>query len=262
MNPLRKAANTNNINILSKILMNNSDPRFVNDVDTAGRTALMIAAERGNIQSVQLLLNYDADTTVRTIKGMTALICASNRGHADVVKLLIKYGANLNVKDFHGGTALIYAAKFGNIDCLKELVLAGTEIDMKDKWGMTALMYSSREGYYDCVEFLIEHGCDIFLTDKTGKLASQYASSEVILDLIESCEMTTPPSTPRNLHPGNAPVYPVTNVSNLSAKGLVMSKPSTPSPTYLHLPSINTNQGNTGNAQSFTFSPRSYFFPV
>ena len=42
MNPLRKAANTNNIPTLSKLLMMNPYPKFINDVDTAGRTALTV----------------------------------------------------------------------------------------------------------------------------------------------------------------------------------------------------------------------------
>jgi hypothetical protein len=61
--------------------------------DARGRTALMAAAESGNIRMVEALLNYGADLNVVDSNGRTALRWALMGGHDEVVRLLKNSGA-------------------------------------------------------------------------------------------------------------------------------------------------------------------------
>ena len=55
-----------------------------------GRTALYIAVERNNNESVLFLLRNYADTNIRTIKGSAAIICAAGKGHMQCLRCDIK----------------------------------------------------------------------------------------------------------------------------------------------------------------------------
>ncbi|HCB63796.1 MAG TPA: hypothetical protein DEP20_00285, partial [Fusobacteria bacterium] len=56
----------------------------VNVVDENGRTALIHAAENGNKELCELLIEKGADVHVLDIYGWTALIYAAQNGHKEV----------------------------------------------------------------------------------------------------------------------------------------------------------------------------------
>lgn len=56
-----------------------------------GSTALHIAAGSGNSDAVKLLLNHNADTTVRNSIGLTPLQTAADNGHRKIVEKLQSY---------------------------------------------------------------------------------------------------------------------------------------------------------------------------
>ena len=69
---IRKAANNNNYRLLSNIL--NQDPRGINEADSSGRTAIFIAAERNHVESLHVLLEFGADSNIRTVKGILSYV--------------------------------------------------------------------------------------------------------------------------------------------------------------------------------------------
>lgn len=87
---LRKAANNNDAKTLEKLLMDPLIKSFINEQDMSGRTALYIAVERNNHESVQLLLRNYADSSIRTVKGSAALICAAGKGHIESLRYVFK----------------------------------------------------------------------------------------------------------------------------------------------------------------------------
>jgi hypothetical protein len=81
--------------------------------------ALVYASDKGNLDVVELLLNYDADVNACDD---SALRWASSNGHMAVVELLIKHGANIDAKNDY---ALRHAAMNGHKDVVKCLLSHG-----------------------------------------------------------------------------------------------------------------------------------------
>lgn len=83
------------LNKLSKI----HGSEHLNEVDSDGLGLIHWAADRGNIDILQFLLNRGSDVNLVDSEGQTALHYASSCGHLDCVKLLIKCGADRTIKD-------------------------------------------------------------------------------------------------------------------------------------------------------------------
>ena len=65
------------------------------------RTALMMAAEKGDVKLIEMLLKHGADVNAQVTsshnKGNTALMFAAHKQNANVVEMLLKHGANPNL---------------------------------------------------------------------------------------------------------------------------------------------------------------------
>ena len=94
---------------------------------------LILAAGRGHIEIVKLLLENGADVNSRTKDGDTALIVASKAGHTNVVKLLLERGADVNAKNRNGRMALMGATNQGHLNVVKLLLERGADVNAKDE---------------------------------------------------------------------------------------------------------------------------------
>ncbi len=83
-----------------------------------GKTALIIAAIKGDSTIVEMLLDRGVRLNERDDDGNTALILAVANGHLQIVRLLLNKGADVNAADVNGETALRVAEKKGNADIL------------------------------------------------------------------------------------------------------------------------------------------------
>ncbi len=108
---LLAAAEAGEIDSVTKMLANNLSPESQDD-DT-GRTALMIAAENGHEDIVNLLLEYGCRVDMRDAEGRTALMDAAQKGHAAIVKRFIDAGADPNVRTTNNMTPRVAAMSWG-----------------------------------------------------------------------------------------------------------------------------------------------------
>ena len=69
-------------------------------------TLLMLAAQHGHAQIVELLLKRGAHINLQSSGGNTALNTAANGGRERMVDLLLQHGAEINLQNSFGGTAL------------------------------------------------------------------------------------------------------------------------------------------------------------
>jgi len=61
----------------------------INAKDKYGQTALMVAAENGNVDTIKLLLDHNADVNAIRNNGKTALVIAAGKSSVEIVKLLL-----------------------------------------------------------------------------------------------------------------------------------------------------------------------------
>jgi ankyrin repeat protein len=115
---LHRAADSGNVSICRLLLSRGAD---IGIIDLSGKTALHVAVESGNEDTVQAMLQ-DQDSNVRDTRGRTALFPAVENRDVSVVKLLIDHGVDVNLRDFKG-EAPLHVAVEGGCEAMVQLVL-------------------------------------------------------------------------------------------------------------------------------------------
>ncbi len=97
-------------------------------IDNASPQALLLQAiEQHNLENILHALSDGADINAKDAEGKTPLMLAAQCGGIEVVQLLIEQGANLKAKDKNGMTAfLISAASTYNDDPIHKLIATGS----------------------------------------------------------------------------------------------------------------------------------------
>ncbi len=116
--------------------------------------ALLVAAGRGDTETVKLLLDAGVKADVRASDGATALIRAARAGHTEIVMLLLDARAAINAVDREGTTALMGAAAAGHTDVVKALIGAGADKSLRSQEGATAYMLSQHYGHMAIAQLL------------------------------------------------------------------------------------------------------------
>jgi len=141
------------------------------------RTPLLIAAENGQTEIVDLLLKKGADINARDrtngaplSQGNSALILAAAMNHLDTVQLLLAQAKKPDVllKEREGKTAFWFAVANENLEMVKLLYSHGSKINLPDKTGASVLTTTVLHKKYDVLDFLVSNGADINKADNKG----------------------------------------------------------------------------------------------
>ncbi|CAH2252567.1 ankyrin repeat domain-containing 6 isoform X2 [Pelobates cultripes] len=128
---------------------------------------LLVAAYKGQVDNVVQLINKGAKVAV-TKHGRTPLHLAANKGHLNVVQILLKAGCDLDIQDDGQQTALHRAAVVGNSEVLAALIQEGCALDRQDKDGNTALHEAAWHGFSQSVKLLVKAGANVLARNKAG----------------------------------------------------------------------------------------------
>ncbi|GKD07809.1 potassium channel AKT1-like protein, partial [Tanacetum coccineum] len=154
-----------------------------NEMDSSGRTVLNLAAAKGSLECVLLLLDYGADPNKRDCEGNVPLWSAIMGRNDPVIKLLVDNGATLASGDV--GDFASYAVEQNSIDLLKDIIKHGGDVTVRNTIGTTALHKAISEEKTQVVEFLINNGANIDLPDVHGWTPRDLADHQAHEDILE-----------------------------------------------------------------------------
>ena len=140
--------------------------------DARNWSDLLVAAEKGDAETVRAELAAGADINQTDEGGWTALHLAAHNGHLAALEALIAEPTiDVNSRNKWKSTPLSLAAAKGHYDCIQALVRhPQIDIDARaDYYGRTALIEAARNGHLDAVTLLVEHSADVNAADKTGR---------------------------------------------------------------------------------------------
>ena len=117
---------------------------------------MILAAKRGHLEVVQLLLEAGADQNAAGKNRATALLAAAQSGHSEVVQLLLQAGADKNAATQGGETALMAASESDHLAVVQLLLEAGADRNAAVRYGATILMAAAEKGRLEVVQVLLE----------------------------------------------------------------------------------------------------------
>ena len=93
------------------------------------------AAESGDLERVQMLVEQGVDTEKTGWNGWAPLIIATYCGHLEVVRYLLEQGANRDKVTLDGWTSLHIAARDDHLEIAKLLMLFGANLNARTDSG-------------------------------------------------------------------------------------------------------------------------------
>ncbi|GAX82252.1 hypothetical protein CEUSTIGMA_g9680.t1 [Chlamydomonas eustigma] len=156
MTPVHLAAQNGHVSCLQLLLghRNKKDAahvklQLVNSKDKAGRAPLILANMGHHLNVVLELVHYGADINSVDASGCSALVAAAQRGDVQSLGTLFSHGAHLEGPRLpvEGWTALHAAAAAGHESATLWLLQAGANLSTKDNQGQTAMDLALKNGY-------------------------------------------------------------------------------------------------------------------
>ncbi|XP_066492325.1 ankyrin repeat domain-containing protein 24 [Tiliqua scincoides] len=168
------AAMKGNVDCLEVMLAHGADAMTI---DGSGYAALHLSAKHGHPQCVSKLLQASCPVDMADNNGRTALHHAAVNGCISCLEILCDFKASLNTKDQDGATPLMLAAKLSHSELCHYLLHRGAAVNARDLRGRTALMVACENSSVETVEVLIHGGARVGLVDATGHDAAHYGAA-------------------------------------------------------------------------------------
>ena len=126
----------------------------------APNISIVDAAMRGNIEAVKQHIAAGTDVNTKEVDGFTPLYFAAQNGQKEITELLIEKGADVNVKNYNKGgvTPLRGAVANSHMEIAELLIAKGANVNAKEDQGLTLLFFS---GTKEIAELLIAKGLDV-----------------------------------------------------------------------------------------------------
>ncbi|KAM7149792.1 ankycorbin isoform 5-T5 [Molossus nigricans] len=156
--------------------------------DSEGKTAFHLAATKGHLECLRVMIAHGVDVTAQDTAGHSALHLAAKSSHPESVKKLLQSKCPAESIDSSGKTALHYAAAQGCLQAVQVLCEHKSPVNLKDLDGNIPLLQAVQNGHGEVCRFLLDHGADVNSRDKNGRtalmVACEVGSSKVVEALI------------------------------------------------------------------------------
>ncbi|KAK5920444.1 hypothetical protein CgunFtcFv8_024252 [Champsocephalus gunnari] len=138
--------------------------------DAKDRTPLHAAAFSGHVDCVQLILSHDAPVDTVDQSGRSALMMAAEKGRVGALEVLLS-SATLSQTDRDGNTALHLACSNAKEDCVMMILekLSDTAlINATNAALQTPLHLAARSGLKKAVQELLSRGANVQTVDENA----------------------------------------------------------------------------------------------
>ena len=140
------------------------------------------------MRSVRLLLKGGADVHALNKWRETPLLTAANHGQSEAVEALLEYDADPCKCTDTGWSPLSIAAYKGHDACVRMILEDGAPTEEEDPT-LSALLQAATKGLPDTVKLLLRHGADHTVTTKKGDTALSILVEQNLIDA--AAEMVT-----------------------------------------------------------------------
>lgn len=156
----------------------------VNTPSKNGTAPILLAADRTNVNVVRALLKAGAAPDAATKDTQwTALHIAAEAGNADMVEVLLQGGASIEKTNSVGETPLLLAIESKNTAAVRVLVKHGANVDSPGKWGIPPLFAAIALRDEEQVKLLLEAGANPLAKDDDEVSCLARAQAEAALPL-------------------------------------------------------------------------------
>ena len=177
LTPLASAVVRGNIDIVKMLLESGANCDSLSFFE--GGNVLHYAVEHEMEEIVDELIDKNVSVNERNEKGLTALMIAAEKGNLTIIRKLIQSKCEINAVDRKGSTPVIISVRnylMGDrsdeaIECIQELIDAKADLSMCDDDGNNALMTLTEWWDKDVSEvliLLIRAGCDVNCINEDG----------------------------------------------------------------------------------------------
>ncbi|XP_043973838.1 inversin isoform X1 [Gambusia affinis] len=155
-----------------------AEPQLRDHEDQFGRTPLMYCVLADRLDCAEVLLKAGASVNKTDHSQRSALHLAAQKGNVRFLKLLLSRRANCLQKDLEGMTPLHLATRHPSPKALALLLkhIGPGEVDTQDKNKQTALHWSAFYNRPEHVRLLIKHDSNIGIPDSEGKIPLHWAA--------------------------------------------------------------------------------------
>lgn len=154
-------------------------------LDSEGKSALHVAAARGQTDCLSFILAHGADLSVTDAAGFSPLHLAAKNNHTECCRKLIQSKCPIDAVDGSGKTALHHAAASGNIQIVQLLCELKSPINLKDTDGLTSLLLAAKHSHAEVCSTLLDFGAEINISDNSGRTALMLATESSAVSVVE-----------------------------------------------------------------------------
>lgn len=179
--PLIYAADRSQVNIIDILLQANANP---NIPERDGWTPLMFSAVKGDLESCSLLIRGGADLEHVSKNDWTPLKAAQRSKNPEAASFMeneIAKSKEIKVDNVGLGRDFLQAVKDSDLGTARGMLDRGIDPNTLSPNGWTAVTYAAANGNVEMMKLLISHGTDINKADKDGWTPIMFAAFQVMI---------------------------------------------------------------------------------
>jgi hypothetical protein len=149
-----------------------TNPDTINSTDNDGRTPLTWAAQRGDLETLSILLSHGADPNLSNRARTASLHYAVQAENSSCIIPLLHAGADPNAQDHRLHTPLHQACTSVNdLRYIRPLVVSGADINIMTDYDYSPLIMAAHKNHDNTTRYILDKGATVNTRGQSGKTA-------------------------------------------------------------------------------------------